>query len=81
VRPGTFLFSGDWSDTVRTLGETGMGYTVASITLKDGRQFDQVVIDSGHVTRVRGLPDVPFTENDIAAIKENHQKWDWSEKP
>lgn len=81
MRAGAFLFSGKWVGTVRRLGETGMGYTVASITLNDGRHFSQVMIDSGYVTRVRGLRDVPFTENDIAEIKESHQKWDWAETP
>ena len=80
-REGAFLFSGEWADTVRTLRETGMGYTVASITLKDGRRFDQVVINSGSLSRVRGHPDVPFRECDIAAITATHEKWDWNEKP
>jgi hypothetical protein len=58
-----------------------MGYTVASITLKDGRRFDQVVISAGWLSRVRGQPDMPFCECDIAAITVTHEKWDWSEKP
>lgn len=78
---GAFLFSGEWVETVQNLGETGMGYTVASVTLKDGRKFDQVVIDSGWLARVRGLANVPFRETDIASIKATHEKWDWNEKP
>jgi hypothetical protein len=58
-----------------------MGYTVVSITLKDGRRFDQVWIDSGCLCRVKGLPDVPFTEADIASIKQTDAKWDWNESP
>jgi hypothetical protein len=68
-------------ETVRNLPETGMGYTVVSITLKDGRKFDQVVIDSGWLIRVRGLPDIPFCESDITAIKASHEKWNWHEEP
>ena len=81
MRDGAFRFSGKWADVLQNLGETGMGYTVASVTLRDGCTFDQVVIDSGWLARVRGLPDIPFSEADIAAIKANHQKWDWDEKP
>jgi hypothetical protein len=81
VRKGAFLFSAEWTETIRHLGETGMGYTIVSVTLKDGRRFDQVVIDSGWLAGVRGLPDVPFRESDIAAIKATHEKWHWNEKP
>ena len=71
---GAFQFSGEWMEVVRRLAETGMGYTVASVALKDGRKFDQVVIDSGRLARVRGLADIPFRELDIAAIKATHEK-------
>lgn len=81
MRPGAFLFSGKWVDTVRGLSETGMGYTVVRVTLMDGRKFEQVVIDSGYLSRVRGLPDVPFSEEDIAKIESTHEKWNWDETP
>ena len=81
MREGAFPFSGPWLERVKALGETGMGYTVVSITLADGRIFPQVVIDSGLLMRVRGLPNVPFTESDIAIIKQNDAKWPWSETP
>jgi hypothetical protein len=81
MRPGAFLFSHKWLDTVRRLGETGVGYTVVTITLADGRKFHQAVIDSGYLSRVRGYPDVPFGEVDIAEIKQTNETWDWSESP
>ena len=81
MRPGAFLFSEKWRPVVRGLPETGMGYTIVSVMLRDGRRFDQVVVDSGYLCRVRGLSDVPFTENDVAEIKATHDKWDWAEKP
>lgn len=56
-----------------------MGYQVVSVTLNDGRRFEQVVIDSGFITRVRGSMDVPFSESDITEIKITHDKWDWKE--
>ena len=58
-----------------------MGYTVVSIVLKDGRKYPQAIIDSGVLTRVRGLPDVPFSEADIAEIVQTNEKWDWRERP
>jgi hypothetical protein len=81
MKAGAFLFSGKWMEIVRRLGETGMGYVIVSITLTDGRMFEQALIDSGYLTRVRGLPEVPFTENDIATITRTDAKWDWNEQP
>jgi hypothetical protein len=81
MRSGAFQFSDKWRSKVLSLGETGMGYTVVSVTLQDGRKFEQAVIDSGHLTRVRGLPTVPFTEDEIADIVVTGKKWDWNEKP
>jgi hypothetical protein len=78
---GAFIFSGEWMETVRHLPETGMGYTITSVTLKDGRKFDQVIMDSGWLARIRGLPSIPFGESDIAAIRATHDKWDWRKEP
>lgn len=81
-RRGSFELTGQWRDHIRKLPETGMGYVVASITLGDGRTYDQVLIgDTGYVDRVRGLPDIPFTEADIVKIAATHRKWDWKEAP
>ena len=66
-------------ETVKHLGETGMGYTAVSITLADGNVFPQAMIDSGWLSVVRGLPNVPFSEDDISAIKQTDEKWNWSE--
>jgi len=58
-----------------------MGFVVVSVTLKDGRKFNQAVIDSGILSRIRGLPNIPFAENEVADIAPTHDKWDWDEKP
>ena len=55
-----------------------MGYQVASICLKDGRRYDEVLIESGVITRVRGLHEIPFTDQDIADIVVTHDKWDFT---
>ena len=36
--------SGKWASKLAAEPETGMGYQIASILLKDGKRFDQVVI-------------------------------------
>jgi hypothetical protein len=81
IRRGAFQFSGKWQSKVKSLPESGMGYVVVSVMLNDGRKFNQAVIDTGVMSRVRGLPDIPFTEDDIAGIVVTHDKWDWKEVP
>jgi len=41
-----------WAPYLSSLPETGMGYQVVSVFLTDGHKFDQVVVDSGYITRV-----------------------------
>ena len=55
-----------------------MGYQVVSVVLKDGKTFDQVIIVEGRITQVRGLGDIPFTEEQIAQIILTHDKWDFN---
>ena len=64
--------SANWVDTLVSQPETGMGYQVASVYLKDGRQFDRVVIVDGVITSISGSSDIPFTENDIRRIVVTH---------
>ena len=80
-RRGAFEFAGKWKEQVRHLPETGMGYTVIRVVLRDGRVFEQAIVDSGVLSRVRGLSDIPFTEGDIVELTANHRKWDWRELP
>jgi hypothetical protein len=55
-----------------------MGYQVVSITLKDGRRFDQVVALDGHFTQARGYPVMPFTSQDeIARVIVTHKRWNF----
>jgi hypothetical protein len=57
--------------------ETGMGYQVASIVLKDGRDFDQAAVVEGRITEIRGRKDIPFTEDQIAQIVVTNDKWNF----
>ena len=81
MRDGAFKFSGKWLPTVCKLGETGMGSVVVCVALRDGRNYPQVLIDSGYLSRVRGLPNVPFAEDDVVEIKQADAKWNWDETP
>ncbi len=65
-----------WSEFLLKQFETGMGYQTVSITLVDGRTFDDVVIiDSSIVGEVRGHNTVPFDPAEIVAIIVTHRKW------
>jgi hypothetical protein len=58
--------------------ETGMGYWVVTAVLKDGRRYDQVLVNSGYLTQVKNHRDIPFAESDIDRFIVTHQKWDFS---
>jgi hypothetical protein len=70
--------SGKWARKLAAEPETGMGYQIASIVLKDGNRFDQVVIVEGNITQVRGVDGIPFSENQIEEIIVTHDKWDFN---
>jgi hypothetical protein len=57
--------------------ETGIGYHVVSVELKDGRFFDQVVESEGCVIEVRGYREIPFTPDDVASVRVNHKRWNF----
>lgn len=67
-----FELSKKWAPFLTSQAETGMGFQIASIYLRDGRVFEDVVIDSGHVTRVGYSLDIPFIEADIEKIVVTH---------
>ncbi len=69
--------SDKWGPVLVSQPETGMGYQVASIILKDGSRYDQALIEAGYVTRIRGLEDIPFSEDQIAEIVVTHDKWNF----
>jgi hypothetical protein len=71
--------SGKWASKLAAEPETGMGYQIASIVLKDGKRFDWVVVVDGNVTRVRGVEGIPFSEDQIEQIIVTHDKWDFND--
>lgn len=70
--------SDGWGPLLVSQGETGMGYQVASIVLKDGRRFDRVVIIGRNITRIKDVEGIPFTESQIDQIIVTHDKWDFN---
>ena len=58
-----------------------MGYQVVTIKTRAGKVFPQAVVDSGYVSRIRGLREIPFTEEEIEEIAVTHDKWDWKNEP
>ena len=65
------------AEALKRQGETGMGYQVVSVTLKNGKHFDQVVASEGYVIQVRGYKDVPFTTDDVASVSLTHKRWNF----
>jgi hypothetical protein len=66
-----------WAPFLLRQGETGMCYQTASITLRDGRVIDDVLIIGGTVAEVRGCDTIPFSVEAISDIKVNHRKWNF----
>ena len=64
--------SDKWAPILSAQPETGMGYQIASVSLKDGRQFSGVLIVGGIVTKVGDDDDIPFKDDDIRGIIVNH---------
>lgn len=69
-----------WADYLISQPETGMGYWVANITLRDKRIFKRVVINGGIVTQIYGLNDVPFDIEEIEDIRVTHDKWNFNDE-
>lgn len=67
-----------WATELADKPETGMGYQVVSILLKDGRRFNQVAIVEGRITQIKGLDVIPFSEEEISRIILTHDKWNFN---
>jgi hypothetical protein len=72
--------SAKWAPRLLAQAETGMDYQVVTVTLADGRRFEQAVVCGGVITQIRGLDRIPFTEEEITDLAVTHAKWDWSKE-
>ena len=61
-----------WADVLARERESGMGYQVVTIRLKDGRQFAGVTVVGGIINRVVGAEVIPFAEDDVEHIVVTH---------
>lgn len=62
---------------LRQAAETGAGYQIVSVELKDGRRFDQAVVSEGCIVEVRGYYEIPFSPDEVAAVSVNHKVWNF----
>jgi len=69
----------DCLDDLKRSRETGIGYQVISVELKDGRCFDQVVASEGCIIEVRGYEEIPFAPEEVASVIVNHKRWNFRE--
>ena len=49
------VLSDKWAPELIAQGETGMGYQIASVVLKDGKRFNQVVIVGGIIGQIKDI--------------------------
>jgi hypothetical protein len=59
----------EWTDSLRRQEETGLGYHIVSVSLRDGRRFDQGVASEGC--------EVPFQQDEVASVRVNHRRWNF----
>jgi hypothetical protein len=57
--------------------ETGMGYQIVAVKLKDGRCFDQVIASEGCLIQVRGYEVIPFGPEEVTSVSINHKRWNF----
>lgn len=70
---------GVWTRYLSLQRETGPGYQVLAVKLKDGRCFDQVVASEGCIIQVRGCNEVPFQPEEVVSVEVNHRRWNFRE--
>jgi len=66
-------------DHLKRSGETGLGYQIVSVELKDGRCFDQVVASEGCIIEVQGYEGIPFAPEEVTSVIVNHTRWNFRE--
>ncbi len=64
-----------WSDFLLSKPETGMDYQIVAVTLKDGKNIQDVaIIHHSIIGEVRGCDELPFDPNEIVSIEVTHRK-------
>jgi hypothetical protein len=57
-----------WGPRLTSQPESGMGYWIVTVKLKDGREFRHATIVGGVITRIRDQEGIPFTEGEISDL-------------
>jgi hypothetical protein len=70
--------STEWLDYLIKKPETGLGYHIVSIVLRDRTRHDKVVVDGGYITKIKEFAVIPFSNEDIQEIIVTHDKWDFN---
>lgn len=68
------------AEHLKGVEETGIGYQVVSVQLKDGRIFEQVAISEGCIIEVRGYKEIPFSADDVVSASVNHKRWNFRDQ-
>lgn len=66
--------SNKWAPILVSQPKTGMGCQIASVSLRGGRTFEQLVIVGRYIKRIGENKYVPFGEEDIETIPVSHGK-------
>jgi hypothetical protein len=64
-------------DQLKRASETGIGYQIVAVHLRDGRCFEQVVVSECCIIEVRDYAEIPFTPYDVASVSINHKRWNF----
>ena len=64
--------SDKWAERLVSQPETGIGYQIATVILKDGRRIEQVTVIGGVISSAGGVKELTFTEADIIDIVVTH---------
>ena len=66
------VLSDRWAEVLTSQPETGMGYQVVSIRLKDGRRIDNVTVVGGVISKLPATAPDWFSDDEIADIVVTH---------
>lgn len=72
VEASGLRLSDRWGPALARAPETGMGYQVVSVLLKDGRRFDNLTIVGGVISTAGCGNAIPFVEDEIVQIFVTH---------
>ena len=57
-----------WGEFLSDQPESGMGYWIVTVILRDGKKFERVIIVGDTITQVGDLAEIPFAAEDITQI-------------